>query len=164
MAIILGIDPGLKGAMALYDGTNFVISDIPTFTLARNGKNKREVDIAGLAHILKGQPVDHAWLEQIHAMPGQGVSSMFAFGQVFGIIKGILGAYDIPITTVPPQVWKAALKVPAAKDGARARASQLLPMHANQWPLVKHDGRAEAALIALYGYGKFTLQPEPETW
>jgi crossover junction endodeoxyribonuclease RuvC len=62
-----------------------------------------------------------------------------------------LAALGVPMSFVAPATWKRALQVPAAKDGARARASQLLPAAAGHWPLVKHDGRAEAALIALYG-------------
>lgn len=160
MSMTIGVDPGLSGAIAFYQpfGDLLEIEDIPVFALVRAGKTKRDMDVQSLVTIFRRRRIDprlmpgvHVWLEQVGAMPGQGVSSMFAFGQVFGIIKGVLAALSIPMTLVPPVRWKKAIGVPAAKDGARARASQLLPGHANLWPLVKHDGRAEAALIAYYG-------------
>lgn len=160
--IILGIDPGLSGAVAGFDdGRLLWVYDIPIFTLERGGKNKREVDIQQLADEIILEDADHAWLEQVGAMPGQGVTSMFAFGQTFGIIKGILAAKQIPMTLVTPQKWKGALKVPKDKDGARARASQLMPGDAASWRLKKHDGRAEAALIGYYGV---TQQVQKELW
>lgn len=90
-------------------------------------------------------------MERVGAMPGNGVSSMFAFGMAAGIVQGVLGALMIPMTLITPAQWKVALRVPADKGGARARASQLIPKGAHRWPLAKHDGRAEAALIGLYG-------------
>lgn len=149
--IIAGIDPGLSGAIVIIDTEgSFVVSDMPTHSLVRGGKNKREIDAHQLKHAL-GWKIDHAFVEQVNAMPGQGVSGVFAFGKAYGIIIGTLAALEIPMTFVAPVKWKRALQVPASKDGARARASQLLPQAAAQWPLIKHDGRAEAALIALYG-------------
>lgn len=153
-SITLGIDPGLSGAIAFLDlaAGRLEVHDVPTFTLGRGGKMKREVDTVGLARLIDaGGPISHAYVEQVGAMPGQGVASMFAFGKVFGIILGILAAGFVPLTLVTPQKWKRALGVPAEKDGARARASQLLPAHAALWTRVKDDGRAEAAMIALWG-------------
>ena len=68
-----------------------------------------------------------------------------------GVILGVLASRSVPLLLVSPVSWKRALGVPKAKDGARARASQLLPEAAHQWRLKRHDGRAEAALLALYG-------------
>lgn len=152
--IICGIDPGLSGAVAFMDGGTgdiLNIADMPTLALSRGGKNKREVDPHGLADLLRAQRIGHAFVELVGAMPGQGVSSMFAFGKAFGIVIGVASAIGIPMSFVSSRKWKPALSVPASKDGARARASQLLPGGTGYWPLVKHDGRAEAALIALYG-------------
>ncbi len=154
LEIILGIDPGLDGALAFMGpGQNVTVHDIPTHRLKRGGKAKREVDLTELARILDAgaSTIAHVFLEQAGAMPGQGVTSMFAYGKVYGSILGIVAANFLPLTLVQPRRWKKAMGVPKAKDGARARASQLLPRAAGQWPLVKHDGRAEAALIALYG-------------
>jgi crossover junction endodeoxyribonuclease RuvC len=152
--VILGIDPGLSGALALFTPTTgaLTVFDVPTFTLGRNGKSKREVDTVELARLIDAAgPIAHAFVEQVGAMPGQGVSSVFAFGKVYGLLLGVLAANFIPHSLVPPQRWKRALSVPAEKDGARARASQLMPAHAGLWCRVKDDGRAEAALIAYYG-------------
>jgi crossover junction endodeoxyribonuclease RuvC len=84
-------------------------------------------------------------------MPRDGHVGAFAFGRGFGIIETALAAADLPFSCVRPQVWKKRLGVTADKDQARQRATQLLPRGASLWPLKKHDGRAEAALIALYG-------------
>jgi len=156
--IICGIDPGLHGAIALLSadpGGGVSVSevlDIPTHTLPRGGKNKSEVDVYQLVLDLEARmPIGSAFVEQVWSTPQQGVSSAFAFGKTYGICLGVLAALGVPVTLVPPRRWKAALAVPAAKDGARARASQLLPASAGLWRLGKHDGRAEASLIALWG-------------
>lgn len=148
MNTTIGIDPGAKGAIALFHGDAFAdVGDMPTVIV----KGKARVDAAQLGEIIRAVRPHHAFMERVGAMPGQGVSSMFAFGMAAGIVMGALGALQIPLTLVTPAQWKVALRVPADKGGARARASQLLPAAAHHWPLVKHDGRAEAALIALYG-------------
>jgi crossover junction endodeoxyribonuclease RuvC len=152
--MIVGVDPGLSGALFFFDPHNPVTGesvDLPVHLLTRGSKNKREIDIAGLIGILALRRLTHAFVEQVGAMPGQGVSGVFAFGKTYGILLGVLAARSIPLTPVAPVRWKRALGVPKAKDAARARASQLLPQAAHQWPLKKHDGRAEAALLALYG-------------
>jgi crossover junction endodeoxyribonuclease RuvC len=152
--VIVGIDPGLSGALFFLDphgASGGEAIDILTHLLTRGSKNKREVDIAGLIGILALRRLTHAFVEQVGAMPGQGVSGVFAFGKTYGILLGVLAARSIPLTLVAPVRWKRALGVPKAKDATRARASQLLPQAAHQWPLKKHDGRAEAALLALYG-------------
>ena len=158
--IVLAIDPGLSGAIAILGPSldDLVVHDMPVHVLARGGKAKRDVDAVELVSIIRlaelSGALDHTFVEQVGAMPGQGLSSTFAFGKGYGIVLGALAALSVPVTTVPPQRWKKALGVPAGKDAARARASQLMPRHAHHWPLKKHDGRAEAALIALFGWGK----------
>jgi crossover junction endodeoxyribonuclease RuvC len=151
--IVAGIDPGLSGATALINTAHadqVQVFDMPTLTLPRGGKAKREIDAHALARIL-AQPIDHCFVEQVNSMPGQGVSSTFAFGKCLGMVIGILAALNVPMTLAVPRRWKAAMRVPAAKDGARARACQLLPKAAHFWLRKKDDGRAEAALLALYG-------------
>jgi crossover junction endodeoxyribonuclease RuvC len=155
--MIAAIDPGLSGALAFLDPampSTVETVDIPTHLLVRGGKNKRELDIVQLISIFAVRRLTHCFIEQVGAMPKQGVSSVFAFGKAFGIVLGIVAARSIPVTLVPPAPparWKRVMQVTKSKDGCRARASQLLPEAAHQWPLRKHDGRAEAALIALYG-------------
>jgi len=149
--MIIAADIGIKGALAFMEGQNLTVCDIPTLTT--NGKTT--VDIYQLSNIIFKQPfVEHAYIEQVAARPGQGVVSMFSFGKTYGIILGILAAKGIPITYVTPGKWKKDLGVQADKDAARARASELMPQHAHLWPLKKHDGRAEAALIAYWGSRK----------
>jgi crossover junction endodeoxyribonuclease RuvC len=152
--ILAGIDPGLSGAVALIDaatGAVVNIFDTPVLELKRDGKTKRELSPHSLAGALGRDRIGHAFVENVSSRPGQGVSSVFSFGKSFGITIGVLATLGIPMTFVAPQVWKKALGVPAAKDGARARASQLLPAAAHHWTRVRDDGRAEAALIAHYG-------------
>ena len=150
---ILGVDPGLGGALAFLDaGGVLEIFDMPVHRLKRGGKAKREIDRYELARIVDAHgPVAHAFVEQVGAMPGQGVTSMFQFGRSLGIVEGVLSAGFIPTDYVAPRKWRSGLGVRAGKDGSRARASALMPGHAGLWTRVKDDGRAEAALIALYG-------------
>ncbi|MFH1499883.1 MAG: hypothetical protein ABII82_18890 [Verrucomicrobiota bacterium] len=150
---VMGIDPGLSGAVARFVADELVVLDMPTVEIKRGGRKKRDIDIRQLYDIIAvpWAVPQHVYLEKAGAMPGQGVSSMFAYGKGYGVILGLLTALGIPYTEVPPATWKRALRVPAGKDGARARASQLMPTAAHQWPLKKHDGRAEAALLACYG-------------
>jgi crossover junction endodeoxyribonuclease RuvC len=149
--VIIGIDPGLDGALAFWDMTTKALRvvDMPVLVMQRGGKNRREVDPHGLVEALRG--VDgQAFIEQVWAQPaGLYASAQLLLG--YGIVLGTMAALSIPYTVVSPQRWKRSLAVPKAKDGARARASQLLPQHAGAWVRRKDDGRAEAALIALYG-------------
>ncbi len=152
--MILGVDPGLTGALAWLDaesGRLVDVADMPVHLLPRGGKTKKELDIAQLVDILTARRPSHAFIEQVNSMPGQGVSGVFVFGKVYGAILGVVTALAIPLTPVPPATWKRQMGVTKSKDGCRARASQLLPEAAYQWPLKGHDGRAEAALIAVYG-------------
>ncbi len=148
----LGIDVGLNGAIAVVEGDRLIeVHDMPTFTMERNGKNKRMVNAAELARLIRQSAPASAYLERLSAMPGQGVTSMFSMGQSLGVVLGILAALDIPTTTIPPRTWQKALDVPQGKDGSRYRAAQLFPAHAAKFARVKDDGRSDAALIAAYG-------------
>ena len=152
--MIVGIDPGLSGALFFLDPRDPATGkavDLPVYLLTRGGKKKRELDVAGLIRLLVQHPLTHAFIEQVGAFPRQGVSGVFAFGKTYGTILGVLACRGVPLTLVPPVRWKRALHVSKDKDACRARASQLLPQAAGQWPLRRHDGRAEAALLALYG-------------
>ena len=151
--MILGIDPGSRGAIAVIDGGLLIdVHDMPSVEVAV-GKTKRTRVSAGLlADVLRRQGLTHAFVEQVGAMPGQGTSSMFAFGKSAGIVEGVLAGLGIPITLVTPQSWKKAMRLVADKDAARQRAVQLFPERAEWFRRVKDDGRAEAAMIALYGW------------
>lgn len=156
----IGVDPGLDGAIAyLTNKGKLKVWDMPTFEVTpgklsaktgKRGKGRREVDVNTLSDILEDLH-GAAFLEKVHSMPHQGVASMFSFGDSYGVVRGILAAYQIPITRVPPNRWKAELRCRQGKDASRLRASELMPDYSSLWQRVKDDGRAEAALIAYYG-------------
>lgn len=152
MKTILGIDPGLSGAIASMSDAEKIIYDMPTFEITKNNKKRRVIDIPKLLQILKEDGATHAFIECVNAQPGNGVTAAFTFGFGCGVIEACVTAAGIPFTYVYSQTWKSALSCPKDKDGARRRASQLLPAMAHNWNLKKHDGRAEAAMIALYGW------------
>lgn len=150
-ARIIGIDPGVSGAVAILSARGvFAVHDMPTVTVGR--KARREVDAHSLAELLR--PLADgavAIVERQSARPGQGVVSMFGLGRSLGAVLGVMAGLSIPVRMVAASVWKAALGVPVDKALARARASELLPAGAGDWRRVKDHGRAEAALLALYG-------------
>lgn len=149
----MGIDPGLTGALSIYTPRTHELEviDMPILKLIRNGRTKSELDVVQLASWFECcGAIEHVYIERVGAMPAQGVSSTFAFGKAFGIALGLIAGRFMPFTLVSAAVWKKELLIPASKDGARARASQLLPRHAANWTRVKDHGRAESALIAYY--------------
>lgn len=155
MSAVLGIDPGLSGALAFIDGASVRVYDMPVLSLKRNGKAKNEPDFLELARIIRdveGVPAV-AVVEQVSAMPGQGVSSMFAFGKTYGGILGVLAALGIRTELVPPVTWKRwhRIKTDSGKDASRATAKNLFPQQAGLFARVKDDGRADATLIGVYG-------------
>lgn len=156
MVSVIGIDPGKTGAIARYsdERDSLEVVDIPTFELLKGKKKVTRIDPVALAFRLQqlsARGADLIVLEQPMAMPGQNSVSVFDIGRSFGMLEGIIGSMMIRCEIAHPAAWKRAMKCPAAKDGALARATQLLPQHAQLWPLKKHADRAEAALLALYG-------------
>lgn len=152
--MILGVDPGLSGALALYDESYALVVDIPTIKLKSNKSLKRTVDIYQLGNWLdiRRNQISKCVIEDVHAMPKQGVTSSFNFGKTFGTILGAVAANQIPMVLVPPQIWKKAFGlIGQDKDASRMAASRLAPQHAHYWSLAKHDGRAESFLLAVYG-------------
>jgi crossover junction endodeoxyribonuclease RuvC len=151
--MILGVDVGIHGALAFFDyekGT-LVVADMPTLAVQRGNKAKSEVSPQLVAMIIRQHDVRRAVVERVGAMPGQGVSSMFSFGRSLGVIEGVLGGLNIPISYITPQTWRKAMQVREGKDGSRLRAMELFPAYADEFKLKKHDGRAESALIAYCG-------------
>jgi len=144
--MILGIDPGMSGGIAwLSDHGHLIeVRDLPTV----KGTGLLP---AVLAQWLRDKRPVHAWVERVASRPGAGVAGMFNFGRGYGQIEGVCAALEIPVSLVTPQKWKGALRIPADKSAARARAAQLWPGLAGTFARVKDDGRAEAALIGLYG-------------
>lgn len=147
---MIGIDPGLNGAIAFLDQNGEHIEDLPTMG---DGKH-REIDCRNLFLLLEPHQGEPVTLERVASMPGQGVASMFKFGRVVGSIEGVLAACGCPVRYVTPQTWKKCFSLPREKDAARMRAIQLFPSLAPVLSRKKDDGRAEALLIALYGKSK----------
>lgn len=154
MTRIIGIDPGLSGAVAVLTGTDsLAVLDMPTMTVERNGKAKRQVSATELAEIIYTMKNDncHVFVEKVSAMAGQGVTSVFSFGRSFGMIEGILAAFKLPVTYVAPATWVKAVGRGQGKDASRARAMEIFPNNQTDFKRVKDDGRADAALIAYWG-------------
>jgi hypothetical protein len=150
--VILGIDPGLDGALAfvsLATGQVVAVFDVPTLKL----KNGRVVDEYRLGALVDewSKLVAEAWIEKAWPRPGEAATLSFAFGRNYGELRGAVTANLIPLREVGPAQWKRVMGVTSDKDEARLAASTLWPADAPHWPLKKHHGRAEAALIAAYG-------------
>lgn len=154
MRRIIGIDPGLSGAVAVLNGTDsLIVIDMPTMTVERNGKAKRQVsatELAELLYLYSGKDC-HVFCERVGAVSGQGVTSVFSFGRSFGMIEGILAAFKLPVTYVAPATWVKGVKRGAGKDASRQRAMELFPANQADFKRVKDDGRSDAALIAYWG-------------
>lgn len=152
MSFIIGIDPGVNGAVAILtdDGGLVQVFDMPSVEVNVGNKAKRRISPEMLAAELRLYSVEgtRAVIEQVNAMPGQGVTSMFAFGESFGLAKGVLAGMFIPVSTVTPAKWKKAMNLNSGKDASRAKAAALWPNQAQEFRRVKDDGKAEACLIA----------------
>lgn len=152
---ILGVDPGIHGAVAVLDKTGALVEvlDMPTVEVKVGKAMKQRISPELLANELRGRAeyTTAAYIEAVSASPQMGVSSAFAFGEALGIVKGVLAALHIPVTLVPPAKWKRDMALNQSKDGSRAKAIALWPAQAGEFKRVKDDGRAEAALIAKWG-------------
>jgi crossover junction endodeoxyribonuclease RuvC len=149
----MGIDPGLSGAIAVFDPEANAVQcfDMPTFKIM----GKSHVDLYGIARIVDTFTglIKLAVIEDVGARPGQGVSSMFKFGFSAGAVQGVVAANFIPTRTPRPQQWKKIVGLPhgADKTASRRLACQKWPAFSHLWARVKDDGRAEAALLAYFG-------------
>jgi len=157
---ILGVDPGVSGALALYTPRAVQTFDMPVFKIRRGRRQASECDAVALADLIaRLMPMDLAVVESVWAMTGDNIASLATLMQAQGVVLGVLAALDIPTETVAPMVWKRAMRVPIGgglsdairKDASRRRASQLFPACAPQWEFKKDHGRAEAALLAYFG-------------
>jgi len=153
--LIFGIDPGISGAVSIFKNNKFVeVLDMPTMIDGK--KNKRQVNGAQFAHIIKEYSNGYdgemsVIVEQVNAMPGQGVTSMFNFGQSFGVIKGVCSALNIPIYFVRPLKWKKYFDlVKTHKDASRTKAIQIYPHISDKISRKKDSNKADAILIASY--------------
>lgn len=150
---ILGVDPGASGALVIYNTThhNLTVYDMPTVHVKRGARVVNQVSASLVAGIMTAHKINYVFCEKVGAMPGQGVSSMFAFGRAAGIIEGVAAGIGLPFTLITPQEWQRGMHVIGGKDGSRSRAAEFFPHHAMEFARKKDDGRADAALIAAYG-------------
>jgi crossover junction endodeoxyribonuclease RuvC len=151
---VIGIDPGLSGAIAILENNKVLgIFDMPV--MAEGKKNKRQLNSAQLVNIIK-QNIDSnedvvVVVEQVNAMPGQGVTSMFNFGQTFGAIKGVCAALDLPIFFVRPSKWKKYFElINSSKDSSRTKVIEMYPSLSNQLSKKKDVNKSDAILIARF--------------
>ena len=153
---IIGIDPGLSGAIAVLKN-NKVLNTFDMPVMSEGKKNKKQLNSAQLVKLLKDN-IDienneeiSIVVEQVNAMPGQGVTSMFNFGQTFGAIKGICAAMGLPIFFVRPSKWKKYFElINSAKDSSRTKAIEMYPLLSDALSKKKDVNKADAILIARY--------------
>ena len=151
---IIGIDPGLSGAIAILEN-NKVISIFEMPVMSEGKKNKRQLNSAQLVQLLKDNIAENeevsVIVEQVNAMPGQGVTSMFNFGQSFGILKGICSAMQLSVYFVRPTKWKKYFNlINSEKDASRTRAIEIFPYYSSHLSRKKDSNKADAILIASF--------------
>ena len=162
--LIIGIDPGLSGSICfLEDGKILDVIEMPT--MAEGRKNKRQVngsqifnEISRRTNKDSNQDI-RVVIEQVSAMPGQGVTSMFNFGQSFGILKGICSAMQLPMYFVRPAKWKKYFNlINSEKDASRTRAIEIFPHFSSQLSKKKDSNKADAILIASFYYETYKIE------
>jgi crossover junction endodeoxyribonuclease RuvC len=162
--LIIGVDPGISGSICFFDdGKILEVIEMPTMTEGK--KNKRQVNGAQIYNeILKrinkiGKQNVRVVIEQVSAMPGQGVTSMFNFGQSFGILKGICSAMQLPMYFVRPAKWKKYFGlINSEKDASRTRAIEMFPYFSSQLSKKKDSNKADAILIASFYHETYKLE------
>jgi len=152
--IIIGIDPGLSGGIAVLDNNKVLeLFDMPV--MADGKKNKKQLNSALLAKLIKESTSNTSEsaviVEQVNAMPGEGVTSMFNFGQTFGAIKGICATLELPIFFVRPSKWKKHFElINSSKDASRTKAIEMYPHLAEKLSKKKDVNKSDAILIARF--------------
>ena len=152
---ILGIDPGVSGAICVLNKKKIVeVYEMPTMIDGK--KNKRQVNGAEVTNIfLKELSYEKkeakVVVEQVNAMPGQGVTSMFNFGQSFGVIKGVCAALRLPVYFVRPVKWKKYFNlIKTNKDASRTKVIEIFPNISSKISRKKDSNKADSILIAKY--------------
>ena len=162
--LIIGIDPGISGSICfLQDGKILEVIEMPTMTEGK--KNKKQVngsqiynEICKIINNIEKQDI-RIVIEQVSAMPGQGVTSMFNFGQSFGILKGISSAMQLPVYFVRPAKWKKYFNlINSEKDASRTRAIEIFPYFSSQLSKKKDSNKADAILIANFYYETYKIE------
>ena len=161
--IIIGIDPGISGAICFFqEGKIMDVIEMPTMTEGK--KNKRQVNGSQIYNEIskriseKEKKDTRVIIEQVSAMPGQGVTSMFNFGQSFGILKGICTAMQLPMYFVRPAKWKKYFNLlNSEKDASRTRAIEIFPYFSSQLSRKKDSNKADAILIASFYHETYKI-------
>ena len=156
--LIIGIDPGISGSICFFqDGKIIDVVEMPN--MAEGKKNKKQVNGAQIFNEISKRIIQiekkniRVIIEQVSAMPGQGVTSMFNFGQSFGILKGICSAMQLPMYFVRPIKWKKYFNlINSEKDASRTRAIEIFPYFSSQLARKKDSNKADAILIASFYY------------
>jgi len=156
--LIIGIDPGITGSICFFDDGK-IIDVIEMPNMAEGKKNKRQVNGAQIYHEIYRRIKNlekkniKVVIEQVAAMPGQGVTSMFNFGQSFGVLKGICAAMQIPMYFVRPAKWKKYFNlINSEKDASRTKAIEIFPHFSAQLSRKKDSNKADAILISSFFY------------
>ena len=161
--LIIGIDPGISGSICFFkDGKIIDVVEMPT--MIEGKKNKRQVngsqiynEISKRINKIEKQNV-RVVIEQVSAMPGQGVTSMFNFGQSFGILKGMCSAMQLPMYFVRPAKWKKYFSlINSEKDASRTKAIEIFPYFSSQLSKKKDSNKADAILIASFYYETYKI-------
>jgi len=162
--LIIGIDPGISGSICFFeDGKILDVIEMPT--MAEGKKNKRQVNGSQIFNeisnrIRKDPDQDiRVVIEQVSAMPGQGVTSMFNFGQSFGTLKGICSAMQLPMYFVRPAKWKKYFGlINSEKDASRTKAIETFPYFSSKLSKKKDSNKADAILIASFYYETYKIE------
>ena len=162
--LVIGIDPGISGSICFFqDGKINDVVEMPTMTEGK--KNKKQVNGSQIFNEISNRTkkIDRddirVVIEQVSAMPGQGVTSMFNFGQSFGILKGICSAMQLPMYFVRPAKWKKYFNlINSEKDASRTRAIEIFPYFSSQLSRKKDSNKADAILIASFYYETYKLE------
>ena len=161
--LIIGIDPGISGSICFFqDGKIIDVVEMPT--MAEGKKNKKQVNGSQIFNEISVRIKNldkndiKVVIEQVSAMPGQGVTSMFNFGQSFGILKGICSAMQLPMYFVRPAKWKKYFNlINSEKDASRTKAIEIFPYFSTQLSRKKDSNKADAILIASFYYETYKL-------
>ena len=162
--VIIGVDPGISGSICFFENGK-IIDVIEMPTMAEGIKNKRQVngsqiynEISNRIHKVKNQEI-RVIIEQVSAMPGQGVTSMFNFGQSFGILKGICSAMQLPMYFVRPAKWKKYFNlINSEKDASSTKAIEIFPYFSSHLSKKKDSNKADAILIANFYYETYKIE------
>ena len=159
---IIGIDPGISGAICFMENGK-IIDVIEMPSMAEGKKNKKQVNGSQIFNEISIRIINKenvkVVIENVSAMPGQGVTSMFNFGQSFGILKGICSAMHLPVYYVRPAKWKKYFNlINSEKDASRTRAIEIFPYFSTQLSKKKDANKADAILIASFYYETYRIE------